>query len=246
MIDFALPPIEFPKPAIIRPATEELLRYGGDPMAAMLPGIAPVITGGATPLAVAASNNGSGAAANTHTINLPSGIISGNLLLMLFTTFDGRAFTPPSGWTTIFSQSNTVTLSAAYKVADGSEGATTTCTTASTGSRSAHVTLRITGYQATPQSATATGSSTGPNPPSLSPSWGTASETLFIAGFGNRATSAPSGIPANYADLLSGVNGSGPVAALATRIATLSSDDPGAFTSESSSWVAGTIAVRAA
>ncbi len=49
MLDFVLPPIELPKPAIIRPATEELLRYGGDPMAAMLPGLMPVIAGGKLP-----------------------------------------------------------------------------------------------------------------------------------------------------------------------------------------------------
>jgi hypothetical protein len=49
MLDFALPPIEFSKPAIIRPATEDLLRYGGDPMAAMLPGLMPVIASGKMP-----------------------------------------------------------------------------------------------------------------------------------------------------------------------------------------------------
>lgn len=49
MLDFAVPPIEFPKPAIIRPATEELLRYGGDPMAANLPGLMPVIAASGQP-----------------------------------------------------------------------------------------------------------------------------------------------------------------------------------------------------
>lgn len=202
-----------------------------------------------TPLGIYASNSGISAAASTHTISLPSGIGSGDLLFLLFGTRDTRTFTPPAGWTTIatLASGTAVGLSGAYKIADGSEGATTTCSTSGTASRSAHVTLLIRGYQGTPQGVSmSNGQNTAPNPPSISPAWGTSSETLFIAGFVNRATAAPSGIPAGYSGLISAVNPSDPVVALASKIASLASDDPSAFTSGNESWVAGTFAIRSA
>lgn len=54
MIDLGPPPFVFPKPAIIRPASAELLRYGGDPLAAMMPGMVMTIARNAKPLTITA------------------------------------------------------------------------------------------------------------------------------------------------------------------------------------------------
>lgn len=148
---------------------------------------------------VAASNTSKqDSAVTSHTVDLPSGIVSGNLLLCLFATDGSNTLTWPEGWTEVFSEdySGNVHISVAFRNADGSEGSTITVTsTASQGS--AHVTFRISGHEpgSDPEvSSGAQGTSTTPDPDSLTPSWG-AEDTLWIAVEGTGNTNAVTGYP---------------------------------------------------
>lgn len=138
---------------------------------------------------VAAVNGGNQVAADvtSHTVNLPASIAANDLLLGFFTSDGDPVITWPGDWTLLF---ETVTGTAArfscyYKIASGSEGASITVTT-DVNEKSAHTTYRIGvgSFTGTPEAGTsATGTSTTPNPPSLSPSWG-ANDALWIAALG--------------------------------------------------------------
>lgn len=86
----------------------------------------------------------------SHVVNLPSGITSGDLLLLWFTMdgVAGNTVATPSGWTLVV-DSITATNSDKgclfSKVASGSEGSTVTVTSTGTAQSSACVALRITG-----------------------------------------------------------------------------------------------------
>lgn len=123
-------------------------------------------------------------AATSHNINLPSGIVAGNLLLVFFRFNDtGNVATMP-GWTVMAHGLGGATgyFAAFYRFADGTEGATATVNS------SLSVTIRANVYRVTnnarlvnPEfSAITAALVTNPDPPSLSPSWGS-KKTLWIA-----------------------------------------------------------------
>ena len=67
-----------------------------------------------------------------HSVNLPTGIQAGDLLIVGFTTFYDVSHTFPVGWTELFSDvvaSNNTRTSIYYRQADGAEGSTITVTT---------------------------------------------------------------------------------------------------------------------
>jgi hypothetical protein len=208
---------------------------------------------------VVATNTGNLSSANaTYNAPLPASIQAGDLLVVFIGCSNGTGGTTigtPSGWTQLYTQAgggNMRRHAAYYRVADGGEGATQAFT-ASNASIWASTACRITGYQGTPEAGTpATGNSTAPNPPSLTPSWGSA-KTLWLAGMA--ATTASGGAtttaPASYTNQLTDV---GTLAGLAfprvssaQRELEASPEDPGTFTlSATAQWVAGTVAVRPA
>lgn len=204
---------------------------------------------------IAATNSGSsGGNATSHTVNLPAGIVAGNLLLVAFTN-DGSATvsvtTPATGWSTLYSTPNgsNARSTVFYRFADGSEGSTITVTT-SASEGSAHASWRMTGVdkQTNPEGGTpATGSSANPNPPSLNPSnWGT-EDTLWIAVYGWDGNVAHTSYPANYTlgqttNRWANANGCG--VAIGGRQLNAASEDPGTATIGSEDWIANTIAVR--
>lgn len=210
---------------------------------------------------VAATNSGSQTAnSTTHTINLPTGIAAGNLLLVFFSN-DGLATasvtTPASGWTELGTQlmlSDSARLTVFYRVADGAEGSTITITTSAT-EQSTHVSYRITGQHAStvPEFASFTpGSSTSnPDPPSLNPSGWDVEDTLWIAvaAWDNNLDRDGTGYPTNYSSnqiWVDGGTGNAPIM-VATRNNAAASEDPGTFTiSGNEQWGAATIAVRPA
>jgi hypothetical protein len=249
-----------PKPAIIRPAREMWrppLRLRFD--RAVLPGIVPILAqaaAGAFPV-VEGSNTGA-ASGGTGTTNysapLPSSITSGELLLLFVAAGAGGARTVSvSGWSELFNSIGSGSLrrlACFYKVATGSEGASVTVS-GSNSSFWASTCYRISGYQGTPEAGTiATGSSASPNPPSLSPSWGSAKTLWFaVAGKDAGGSSDFSGAPTNYDNIIqNGGTGSGNHAAIATarRELEASSDDPATFSISSNDWAANTVAVRPA
>ncbi len=83
----------------------------------------------------------------SHTVNMPSGIASGDLLVSIFTAEGIPTITWPAGWTRFAEQQHTAangTISMAYRTADGTEGASITVTTG-TATQTDHATYRIKG-----------------------------------------------------------------------------------------------------
>lgn len=131
---------------------------------------------------IASSNGGATSAAGTsHTINVPSGIVSGNLLIAV-TVFDGTPTISdwPAGWTEIYGLNSGTAIrgEARYRVATGGES--NFSLTSSVSENSAHQSYRITGFSGTPEDDETTGFSNTPDGTLLTPSWG-ADDTLWIA-----------------------------------------------------------------
>lgn len=193
-----------------------------------------------------------------HAVAMPAAVSAGDLLLMLVAS-DGRANqTTPSGWTALFlnQRSGTaVTFSAYTKIASGTEGGTTVNVATSAIEQAAAQVYRVTGWYGTlsgvVSSSSATGISTGPDPGSLTPSWG-AANTLWIAAHAadHDATRTTTAYPANYTGGQHTQSNTGPSAvhvASAQRTLNAVSENPGAFTmSASDNWIARTIAIRPA
>jgi hypothetical protein len=186
---------------------------------------------------VQARNTGSNSTASTtQTINLPASISAGDLLFVVlaFRAVPGT-ITPPSGWAYVEDDTGANgALVAAYKTADGSEGATVNFTTANS-VRSAHVSYRITGWSGTPERGTAVVATTAsPNPPSLSPAGGSA-DYLFIAAMMENGPITVTGYPTNYSNGQSVSSGGASVCVVGTaeRQVTGSSEDPSNFTTNS-------------
>jgi hypothetical protein len=135
------------------------------------------------------------------------------------------------GWRQIaISATTAVTVECRERQAGASEGTTITVTTG-TSVESGHRSLRITGQHTTNLSegvAINNGSTTTPDPPSLSPSWG-ADENLWLALLGVDSFNATvSAFPTNYGNTFS-ENG-GRLVGSAERILNAATEDPGAYT----------------
>lgn len=193
-------------------------------------------------LAIAATNtySKSDAGISSHPINLPAGIASGDLLLVFAVFNGGPTVTDPSGWSLLASNGASGDAARIYaKIADGSEGATVTVTLS--GNQRAHAaSYRITGNRNGVTSSeiavsTAVDANTAtPDPPSLTPSWGS-DENLWIA-VDLCASSAFtfSSYPTNYSlgqlNAQSGNNNNANAVSVAARLLTATSEDPGSFT----------------
>lgn len=192
----------------------------------------------------------------SHTVTLPSNISSGDLLLIMFSTDGAPTITWPSGanddFTEFFTGANGTAnkFAVAYRQANGSEPSTVEVATDGS-QRSAHISYRITGHidpatQAPEASTSATGSSTTPDPDSLTPTGG-AKNFLWIAAHGADRDHSTTVTPTDYAGLLT-TNGSGANSANvagAERHINATSQDPGSFTiSGTDTWVACTVAVH--
>lgn len=200
---------------------------------------------------VAAVNGGKDSEDVTeHTVNLPGGIQAEDLLLVFFATDGAPTITFPNGWVRRISHSSgtSVRLAAAYKIADGTEGATITVTTSSA-QMAAHISYRITGYTGTPSflsESSGGGESVNPDPPSLSPPW-EASDTLWFAACAWDGAHYVSDYPTNYTNgYFEWISGPGACGVGACRRElNAESEDPGTFTiSNDDQWVACTIAIR--
>jgi hypothetical protein len=199
--------------------------------------------------------------ATSVTINLPDGSNTANRLILLFFTSDGsgESFTWPTGFTEILVEGGTgFTNGVAYQFTTGSEGyastgATTTLTITSV-EQSAHTTYLLSGVNTAtaPEAATATtGTSTAPNSGSLNPAgWGTEDTLWFTFASANGLSSTTprfSAYPTNYTSGRSDISagGNGVVQGVARRELNAASEDPGAFTLDTSAaWRASTIGVR--
>lgn len=207
-----------------------------------------------TPVATAFSTS-----VTSMPVTMPATVNSGDLLISLVEVRNAGTWTKPTGWNDIATISqagggSVGKLNGFYKISDGTEAGTTPTWTASVSTTGEWQTIRVTSWHGTtpPEATTASGDGTNANPPSLTPSWGSA-DTLWIAVAGNSATGDTTGFtaaPTNYGSLQSyGTSSGGSTCniATATRQLAASSDDPGTFTPSSNRfWTSATIGVKPA
>jgi hypothetical protein len=199
----------------------------------------------AQPLAIATSATYNSASTNqtTHNITLPSGIQSGDLLLMFLSVDGGTDNLTNTGWTRLLTEFTTDSECRYVlgRIATGSEGSTVSFTTTNS-EHSAAVTYRITGARndlttnaiAVSGSVNTGGNATTVNPPSLTPSWGSATNLWFAtAMISDGAITSVVSYPTDYnlgQNATFHSNSAGQGVLVAARILTASSEDPGAFT----------------
>ncbi len=207
-----------------------------------------------SPTVAATTTTADSAAVSNHTVNLPSGIVSGNLLVIIFGSDGDRDIGWPAGYTEFFEnrESSFVTLAGAYRQADGGEGATITVTT-SADEKAVSFAYRITGHedpstQAPEASTGVNGSSVNPDSDSITPTGGS-KDYLFLTPHVHDATATNDTTPTSYTNKIEAETSSGGLVggACAERQLTASSEDPGAWTiGTSRAWAASTIAVHPA
>lgn len=200
-------------------------------------------------------------AGTSHTVTLPSGIVAGDLILILGAHVGSSTFNAVTGWTE-FLDENAGAVRNAYGVArraDGTEGASLALTS-SASEKPAFIAYRISGadepaLQAPTLSTVATGASSNPNATNCNP--GTSKDYLWISFFTLAGEEADddtwcTAAPASYTGLLqktAGVAGTNTSAIIATasRQLTASAEDAGSFTivvTPVNTWRAFTLAVH--
>lgn len=173
-------------------------------------------------------------AGTTRTIVMPGSVSAGNLLLGFIAHGTSDSTTWPAGWTELL---NFNSYSVGYKLADGSEsGASVNLTTTNVGGRaSCYLTHRWAGGTfRNPEAARTTFSNTvAPDPPSLSPTWGTADTVWFSIVFSNNRGSAgfgyATGYPDNQTEIRHSTDALGGAIRLCTKSLNASSEDPGGY-----------------
>lgn len=209
---------------------------------------------------VETTNFTNGTSAGTSvSVNLPSGIVAGNLLVSIHRAAGVGAIGWPAGWVELVESSADASddvTAVAYKKADGTEGATITVTQGSF--KFANVCLRISGAadptsQAPQINTAATGTSLTPDSTSLTPTGG-AKDYLWIAlaAWEGESAASPLTQPSGYGTpILGNSGGAGAVttncrAVAATRTNNAASEDPGqwVFDPTADDWTAWTMAVH--
>jgi len=206
-----------------------------------------------------ATTNGTTATASA-VVTLPSGIVAGDLLIILHRSAIGTASHALSGWTSPVNDNTDASddrTSLWYRQSDGTEGASVTIT--QTSSKFASIAVRITGHEdpvtQAPEAPTiATANSNVPDPPSVSPTGGAKDYLwLWCGGWEGEQTSPPASQPTNYLNP-QGAN-SGTAAGvttncrvgMATRQLNAASEDAPSWTiSAADDWSAFTVAIHPA
>ena len=205
-------------------------------------------------MSVATTNGGTASA--TPVINLPTDIISGNTLFAAVRVAAAGDIGWPSGWTEMVDVATDASddqFAIAWRKADGTEG--TTITLSSANQKFAGIVWNIFGAtdpttQAPELSTIATGTSTTPDPTTVTPTGGAKDYLwLWLGSWEGEQTSPPASNPTNYI----GVSGadSGTAGAVTTNVrvagafrrSNAASEDPGSWTiSASDDWTAYTVA----
>lgn len=209
------------------------------------------------------TTTGVGSDDSTPTYNLPSGIVSGDLLIVKSTadipSTTAVQFTWPAGWNKLYEitdDNEKITVSAAWRDATGSDGTTVT-PTLNISTRSCAAAYRISGAEAgavqPPYFTTSTnqGLTATPNPPSITPAGG--SDDYLILAFGpvNSDNQTFTGFPSGYVGtgaIKSGTPGFQCELGFASKsLTSATTEDPGGFTiSTARDCVPTTIAIPAA
>ncbi len=204
-------------------------------------------------IAVAATNGGSNTTAvNSHTVNLPTGIAFGNLLVVVITIPSVTiTFTTPNGWTAMTGATGTLTgVYWFYRRATGDEPSSITIKSSGAATRSSYTSFRITGdaYGIAPEQGTWSGpQGSAPDPPALTPSWGNkAALWLIFCGMFNgedSITSTSAGYSTVRADNVGGT-ANDMIMATQWKVATAASDNPGAWVTSFVGYAVNTIAIK--
>jgi hypothetical protein len=181
---------------------------------------------------------------NTHLITLPTGIVNGEMLVVVFSTDadPGVSISSGSGWVELDEQNegNDVAGAIYWKIANGSDALT--LATAGGGQQSSHISYRISGASSIFVN-NANGNGTNSNPTTLTPDLGSR-EYLWIATRSGDASTVATAAPTDFSDLQTQAGGAdGASTNSAVRTFTGSSLNPGSFTSANEQWVSFTIAI---
>lgn len=213
----------------------------------------------ASPVVAGTAETAVSTAGTSHAITLPANISAGDLVLITMDIGSTSAtLNTLTDWAELLDENSANGLKILYYSGAGVPGNPTFTSSAST--RSASIAWRITGAEVPATQppeigTTASGSSTTPDPPAVTPTGGS-KDYLFIAFLGRGGEEADddtwaTASPANYlpdpplqkACGTVGTNLGGMIAA-ASRQVTAASDDPGTFTIATGAWRAQTIAVH--
>lgn len=216
----------------------------------------------ASPVVAGTAESSTNTAGTSHVLNWTGlGTVSAGDLLIIILDKGSTAATINShaDWTELLDENQANGLYIAYRWATGGETAPTLTSSAST--RSAEITYRITGAAdpaVTPPAigTTASGSSTTPDPPSVTPP--SSKDYLFIAFYGAAGEEADDDTwsdtpPANYTPSpprqkacgIAGTNLGGMIAAAERALTTGSAENPGTFAKDvSAAWRAQTIIIH--
>ena len=166
---------------------------------------------------------------------------------------DTPTFSFPSGWTELLdSQASMIALGIGYREIDGTEGfdgsGDTITVTTSASEPTTHISYLIENFNVSLITASSTsGTSTSPDPPSVTPSGGYNNYLNIAINANDVGSTTTTAFPAGYTDTRNvtvlSAGGCGIGGARLTAVG--SSEDPGTFTlSAVRNWIAATISVR--
>lgn len=177
-------------------------------------------------------------------ITMPASIVAGNLLLCFLVQNGAVGQAGFTGWTALFTGTTGTGcyLRAYVKVAVGGDTATDTNTSAPTGI--AAVTYQISGATSTIGNIGFITSSSSADPPSLTPTFGSADYLWFACAAAGGTTTAYTAAPTSYSNLQT-CSPASSTAACAQRALTGTTENPGTFTGGTGGFSSGscTIAV---
>ena len=187
----------------------------------------------------------------SHTVTMPAGVVSGDLIIVGFATDGNPSVTWPEGWTSFFNKSEgaQARLEVGWRKADGTEGASITVET-DAGQDSAHSSYRISGAKdptVDPPEASVGASAVNPtpDPANLAPSTGLL-PYMWLVFQGSAGTKTTAAYPASYINgqTVTGNDSDGCGIGSAERALEASSENPGTFTlSGAENWAAATVAI---
>lgn len=183
-----------------------------------------------------------------HDVQMPATVLSGELLFISI-ALAGSSPIEPSGWFTIWNETNSSCNHAVfYRLTDGTEGGTTVNVQSSSGANGAAQVRRVSGTnQFILYGVPSTGSSANPDPPSISYAYYESGLWIAFAGASDDDESF-TGFPSGFTDGVStlsggGLNNSAEVGSAVLEYSDLTVD-AGTFTLTSSeAWVAGTVQI---
>lgn len=199
--------------------------------------------------------------ATSHTVSLPASIAAGDLLITTFgwTSNCPQTISWPAGYTpgtgAKIEHTTVVGIDAAYRWADGTEGATISVGTSGL-TKSTHNSYRITGAEnpstQAPEFVAVSGTSAGaPDSPNLTPTGGS-KDYLWLTSVNADGETDIAAAPTNFTNLVTATTGISGATSIncrmgsARRTLTAASEDPGTWTNTSTSWTTQTIAIHPA